>query len=165
MLALFVLERLVAGHGSMVIPPPRNRIDSDVAPWANSTGPAGRQDWQGNRGIAKGMCFGPGADANTVAATQACFWFAAGCAIGCKTCNGHSRGPLPYTPCTPGDGGEQCAAKMPLCADGIKQPRLPKAARTVNTDVEDGAPNDYCEDLRPAPPVSSAGMPPPRSLW
>jgi len=32
---------------------------------------------------------------------------------------------------------------MPVCDNGIKAPKLPREARTVNTDVEDGAENDY----------------------
>eukprot|EP00662_Eupelagonemidae_sp_cell21_P015151 gene15152-12559_t len=60
---------LVAGHGSVVHPPPRNAIDSNLAPW-NGTVPVSPDG-------------------------SACFWFSSGCSIGCPKCNGFTRGPIP----------------------------------------------------------------------
>jgi len=137
----------VNGHGSMVYPPPRNAIDHDLSPW-NGSVPSG--SLSGN--VNSGWCVVPNSSAPISKSGarlsgmngQACFWFSAGCSIGCNLCDGVTRGPIPNIPCKrPGDKTEMCARKMPVCDNGIKAPKLPREARTVNTDVEDGAENDY----------------------
>ena len=135
----FLLPRVALGHGSMVIPPPRNLVDSDGPPW-NQVSRATLHPYQA---LSEQLCYTPTASAN-ISASQACFWFSAGCAIGCKACDGVTRGPIPNVPCAnPPTPGQLCAKKEPVCDDGLKAPLLPKEARTVNTDVEDGAVNDW----------------------
>ena len=137
-----VLPRFALGHGSMVIPPPRNLVDSDGPPWSQaSRGPAMLSQMQA---LSQQLCYAPPTSGANITVSQACFWFSAGCAIGCKQCDGATRGPIPNVPCAnPPKPGQLCAKKEPVCDDGLKAPRLPKEARTVNTDVEDGAVNDW----------------------
>lgn len=146
------------GHGMMVIPPPRNTIDNNIPPWSTATTP--------NRvpggGLGNGLCYAPATAPNaTVSASQACFWFSAGCAIGCKTCDGFSRGPIPNIPCDSNPSKDSnCAHKVPVCKDGLRLPLLPKQARTVNIDAEDGAANDYYQ-FSPWRAPGSSGIPDP----
>jgi len=136
----------VLGHGSIVQPPPRNAIDRDLAPW-NQTIPVNSST--GAPGF-EPLCPIPDAQmpdsrAGRLSGSngQACFWFSSGCGIGCAECDGRTRGPIPGIPCVnSSDPHEICARKMPVC-DGGKMPTLPKEARTVNTDVEDGQLRDF----------------------
>lgn len=147
-LLLAVLPAFAVGHGSIVQPPPRNAIDHDLAPWNSSSvpvlpdgSPAFEPDW----------CPIPDAKMPRTPAGrlsgsngQACFWFSSGCSIGCSECDGVTRGPIPSIACTNAtDKHEMCARKMPVCESGIKMPTLPREARTVDTDKEDGADDDY----------------------
>ena len=137
----------VNGHGSIVYPPPRNAIDYDLFPW-NGSVPSVPLPSR----VDSGWCIVPNSTAPISKSGaklsgmngQACFWFSAGCSIGCNLCDGITRGPIPNIPCKrPGDKTEMCARKMSVCDDGMKAPTLPREARTVNTDVEDGAEKDY----------------------
>ena len=138
------LSRLVLGHGALITPPPRNAIDHTVAPW---NGPVPQRE------LAHHWCPVPDASAplqknlGRVSGKngQACFWFNAGCSIGCDTCDGVTRGPIPNIPCTkPLRENEECKRKMSVCEKGKGLlPLLPTEARTVNTDVEDGAEDDW----------------------
>eukprot|EP00658_Telonema_sp_P-2_P085829 TRINITY_DN9865_c0_g1_i4.p1 TRINITY_DN9865_c0_g1~~TRINITY_DN9865_c0_g1_i4.p1 ORF type:complete len:177 (+),score=22.04 TRINITY_DN9865_c0_g1_i4:248-778(+) len=146
LLLLSALAPLVTAHGSIVVPPPRNAIDAHLAPWNSSvpitpSGAAAFDPWcpvpdQNSTLSPAGRLSG--------ANGQACFWFSSGCSIGCPTCDGRTRGPIPNLNCTkPHGSGEMCARKMQVCEDGIKMPTLPREARTVNTGPEDGAPDDW----------------------
>ena len=44
LLVLASAVALVAGHASLVMPPPRNAIDSELPPWHNTNQPA-ETDW------------------------------------------------------------------------------------------------------------------------
>ena len=74
---------------------------------------------------------------------QSCFWFSNGCMIGCDACDGTSRGPIPYT----NPPGSPWRRKFNWCPDGsnstAKATVCDPAKRTVNTDVECGADDDY----------------------
>ena len=81
----FVAE--VSSHGAVTIPPPRNAIDADVAPWNLTVPelPIPFQFW----------CPSPSAEAAgknkhnlTLKNGQACFWFNNGCDITCDECDG-----------------------------------------------------------------------------
>jgi len=158
--AAAALPLLVVSHGSLIIPPPRNAVDSTLAPW-NGTVPV-RSD-----GVVAfdPWCPVPSADAPATAGMklsgkngQACFWFNSGCSIGCKTCDGTTRGPIPNINCTrPGDNLEMCRRKMAVCATGLKQPTLPREARTVNTDKAAGADDDWYQ-FSPWRAPGSAGI-------
>ena len=72
---------------------------------------------------------------------QACFYFSNGCALGCDTCDGSSRGPIPTSK------DPHWHRKFNLCNRSLDAFDTPicknKAWRTVNTDVECGAADDW----------------------
>jgi hypothetical protein len=75
---------LVASHASMIMPPPRNAIDSELAPWHNinmssppETGSIEPYNCRCTNGTEEHCNSG-----------QACFWFSQGCTIGCSKCDG-----------------------------------------------------------------------------
>merc|ERR1719240_776139 len=102
---------------------------------------------------------------------QSCFWFSNGCAIGCKACDGSTRGPIPSFTCT----NETCTytgkpiqfgPKAPICtkAEGSMPATMcdPKH-RTVNTQAKCGSPDDffyYARGARPATPRLSTPVAP-----
>ena len=95
------LPALVAGHGSIVMPPPRNAMDGHMAPW-NGTVPVSADGTVPFDGSTP-WCPVPSAGAPQTPAGrmsgkngQACFWFNAGCAIGCKACDGVTRVVVPW---------------------------------------------------------------------
>eukprot|EP01065_Artemidia_motanka_P022808 TRINITY_DN269_c2_g1_i1.p1 TRINITY_DN269_c2_g1~~TRINITY_DN269_c2_g1_i1.p1 ORF type:complete len:539 (+),score=158.47 TRINITY_DN269_c2_g1_i1:54-1619(+) len=116
-----------AGHGAVVIPPPRQAVDRDLAPW-NGPVPAVIPGvdawcpvpWNGNLSGHNG---------------QACFWFSNGCTIGCDVCDGSTRGPIPDRP--------PMNRKMPACNKTVEATLCDRELRTVNVDVECGAWNDW----------------------
>ena len=146
LLLVVATPRLVSAHGGIVSPPSRNAVDRDLPPWdgpvpVSPDGAVAFDPW----------CAVPSADSPRTPAGklsgsngQACFWFSSGCSIGCKECDGWSRGPIPSRSCAdPNDPHEMCARKYPTCDDGLKMPTLPKEARTVNMDKADGSADDY----------------------
>ena len=138
-------------------------MDSDHAPWNATEVPCCPAPFELPGG--GGWCPVPDARRRDMGAGrlsgrngQACFWFNAGCAIGCPTCDGRTRGPIPNITCTrPDDPSEMCARKMPVCEDGLKMPKLPREARTVNVDAEDGAEDDWYQ-FAPWRAPGSAGV-------
>lgn len=80
---------LVSGHGSLVVPPPRNAVERGIAPW-NGTMP---QNWSHH--VDTPICpVGAGLDAATgepqlsLRNGQSCFWLSHGCTIFCGACDG-----------------------------------------------------------------------------
>ena len=88
---------------------------------------------------------------------QSCFWFSNGCAVGCDTCDGDSRGPIPRCgtdptkPCPPqpnptGTGrnkvGPGVACKGPQKSTA-KPTMCDPALRTVNTAAKCGSDEDF----------------------
>jgi hypothetical protein len=84
---------LVAGHASMVQPPPRNAVDKDLAPWNSFT--ANQSDW--NHHVDTPICPiasgapGDALDALSLRNGQACFYFS----------HGRRRQPRPARACEP----------------------------------------------------------------
>ena len=87
---LIVFAPLVAGHGMLVSPSPRNAVDRTLPMFSNGSWPASQTD-----GCIcadpKGGC--PGYGAGTAqwrygGGGQACLWFSQGCTIGCDACDG-----------------------------------------------------------------------------
>jgi len=124
---LLLLPGLVWGHGAVVHPPPRNRVDSGLPPWS---GPVpdplpGVDAW----------C--PISNGTSLTGTngQACFWFSNGCSIGCPECDGKTRGPIPNQP--------EFAHKMDTCGLGFKATVCDPSQRTVNTGAKCGAEDDF----------------------
>ena len=78
------LVELVTSHASMIMPPSRNAIDSNLPAWHNSnisnppeTGTIEPYNCRCTNGT-EPFCN----------AGQACFWFSQGCTIGCSKCDG-----------------------------------------------------------------------------
>eukprot|EP00035_Acanthoeca_spectabilis_P021459 m.438361 g.438361 ORF g.438361 m.438361 type:complete len:394 (+) comp18227_c0_seq1:15-1196(+) len=146
----------VLGHGAVTYPPPRNAIDSNQLPWSGSIP---------QRVPFEPWCPYPSADAAasdpgrniTGKNGQACFWFSNGCANGCDTCDGNTRGPIPHFQCKDGTGNSSVCDVEPV--PGAKIEFGPKAnvcgakqlnatvcdpkQRTVNTGAECGAADDF----------------------
>lgn len=70
----------VDGHASILVPAPRNAIDSELPPWSN-----GKHPPTGSIQPYGCECTNGTALCNS---GQACFWFSQGCTPGCKACNG-----------------------------------------------------------------------------
>ena len=110
----------VAAHSAITIPRSRNAIDSDLKPWGGAVPHplpfepwcpmpsqamhlwASCPGWECGVG-AGGLCDPANSalrqaaagidDRNLTGANgQSCFWFSNGCAIGCKACDGSTRG-------------------------------------------------------------------------
>ena len=107
---MLLADLAVIGHGSVVQPTPRNAIDADLEPWSQPVPvtPDGRVAFEP-------WCPVPSADGPSTPAGrltgrngQACFWFSAGCSIGCPNCDGVTRGPIPNQPCKTSSPAEMC---------------------------------------------------------
>ena len=137
-----------SAHSAMTIPKPRNSVDSDKQPWGGAVPhPLPFEPW----------CPFPskGAvdDRNLTGSNgQACFWFSNGCAIGCDSCDGSTRGPVGHFECTE----DECTnlyptPRAPICgASGNPALGRPMnaticdpAQRTVNTRAACGTKDDY----------------------
>ena len=82
-----------SGHGAVVHPRPRNAVGADLLPWSG--------------GVPTPIPFSPWCPIPLRSAAvndkrnlsgangQACYWFSNGCAIGCDSCDGSTRGPIP----------------------------------------------------------------------
>eukprot|EP00964_Phaeocystis_antarctica_P099999 scaffold65733_cov60-Phaeocystis_antarctica.AAC.3 len=144
-----------SAHSAMTIPKPRNAIDSDEQPWGGAVPhPLPFEPW----------CPIPSKaavdDRNLTGSNgQACFWFSNGCAIGCDSCDGSTRGPVGHfncteDECTPTPGRpdmRHLAAQAPICGASAN-PALGRsmnaticdpAQRTVNTRAACGSKDDY----------------------
>merc|ERR1711865_1302550 len=121
---------LVAAHGSIVHPPPRNAIDSNLAPWNGTMpiGPSGEAPFEPWCPVPNFKMPDSPAGRLSSANGQACFWFSSGCSIGCDKCDGQTRGPIPGYPCQNlNNKSEMCAKKMSVCEEGKNtKPTIPK---------------------------------------
>lgn len=168
LLCLFVATFMIClpvvdGHGAVTIPPPRNAIDSVEMPWAGTVPAKLGRDGMDPRP----WCPFPSAAAAksdpgrnlTGSNGQACMWFSNGCAIGCSSCDGDTRGPIPLfggNPLRPvpnhiDESTGRLVQKLPICAGSggdddastvvatICDPLL----RTVNTAAKCGAWDDF----------------------
>ena len=131
MLGVALLATLVAraaAHGAVSWPRPRNAIDhEDAAAQANATYPY--------RGQACPSPDGPGRTTGVLG--QACFWFSNGCAIGCASCDGKSRGPIPSS------GDPRWRRKFDLCGAAARATVCDPRLRTVNTGAACGSEEDW----------------------
>ena len=71
----------VESHGSMVMPAPRNAIDSQLPAWSG-----GKHPMTGSIQPYNCRCANGTDECNS---GQACFWFSQGCSIGCQSCDGN----------------------------------------------------------------------------
>jgi len=124
----------VAGHGAVVWPPPRNGVDRDLHPW-NGPVPENPPSVESDTG----WCPVPARDGTLSGQNgQACFWFSNGCSIGCKTCDGSSRGPIPNSK------DPKWVRKFNTCNNPTVRATVcdPKY-RTVNRNATCGADDDW----------------------
>ena len=105
-LVLAPFAELVAGHGAMTFPKPRNSYDGELAPWSDWGYPCDDTHKNENCTIAGvvgvdakhfaeigGACsisaHKPGVKGALNASNgQACYWFSNGCTVGCDACDG-----------------------------------------------------------------------------
>jgi hypothetical protein len=143
----------VAGHGAVVLPRPRNAIDGALPPWSRGfnypvpTPPLGQA---GACPIANRT-----SDHNSGlsgALGQACFFFSNGCSIGCPSCDGVTRGPIPCTHATSGcrgckamhpPGEDTCQRKMDTCGLNKSATICGRSLRTLNIDAPCGSETDW----------------------
>ena len=101
-----VAPALVAGHGAMTFPKPRNSYDGELQPWSSWGYPCDATHKNENCSIAGvvgvdgkhyaqigGACsisaHKPGAKGALNASNgQSCYWFSNGCTVGCEKCDG-----------------------------------------------------------------------------
>ena len=81
---MLALTSLVLGHASLIMPPSRNAIDSELAPWAHGKHPMTGWIEPYNCNCTNGT----EAECNS---GQSCFWFSQGCTIGCAECDGQGQ--------------------------------------------------------------------------
>lgn len=107
-----------AGHGSVVIPPPRNAVDRSLPPWKGGRfTPSGTIEPFGCVCTnASGIC----------ESAQSCFWFSQGCTIGCKTCSGNGSR----------------AFNLDVCGSGMKATNNDPLHRTLNRNATAGSAAD-----------------------
>lgn len=131
---LFSYVSTVMGHGAVVFPPPRNAIDKDLAPW-NGPVPAHPPAVESKTG----WCPVPARNGTVTGQNgQACFWFSNGCSLGCPTCDGVSRGPIPNS------RDPKWRRKFNTCNNTqVKATVCDPAKRTVNRGAECGAADDW----------------------
>ena len=166
--------RLVAGHGSVVLPRPRNTIDATLLPWSHGfdhPNPTPRPGLPGacpiaNRSSTRGVGL-------SGALGQACFFFSNGCSIGCPRCDGVTRGPIPCSHVHGSSrsncsgmrplGHDTCQRKMDVCGLNVSATICDRSLRTLNIDAPCGSETDwyyYSPWRRPgsAPVMDACGL-------
>ena len=113
----------VSGHGSMIMPPSRNSIDSTLPAWSH-----GKHAMTGAIEPYSCVCKNGTSECNV---GQACFWFTQGSSVGCRAATGNgTRMPnLDHCP------DERPAGFDPLAMEGALHPRY----RTVNLNATPGS--------------------------
>ena len=158
-------------HGAVTIPPPREAIDGDTAPWNGDVPwpiPFDKPNWCAHPSAERA-----GKDKRNLTGSngQACFWFSNGCGIGASSCDGNSgqlvpccthkymwNGTAGTTPPPFGQCNEHgCivvnpAAKLPDPFDPAMRPKGASGGkptlcsadmRTVNTHAQCGSKHDF----------------------
>jgi len=149
----------VKGHGAVTSPVPRNGVDRNLAPW-NGTAPCKGVSGCPSVETMTGWCPAPNGEGKVTGFNgQSCFWFSNGCAVGCDTCDGSSRGPIPrcgYGNTTdpnckhsnpPTGTGQNKVGPGVACHGPQKSTAKPTVCdskyRTINIDAECGGPDDW----------------------
>jgi hypothetical protein len=119
--------RTALGHGSVLYPPTRNAIDSQVAPWKGAVTSNTQQFPM--TGHWKYMPFGCDCSNGTepCEAGQGCFWFSQGCTIGCEECDGN---------------GARVRGGRNVCNTTMKPTLNDPKYRTSGRSVKAGSPQD-----------------------
>ena len=92
-LVMAALPSLVAGHGALSTPRPRQALDSVLPPWSNWSYPPDKiafcESGHGCGGACPVGAKNPTTpDAANASNGLACYWFSNGCTIGCDDCDG-----------------------------------------------------------------------------
>ena len=129
------------GHGSLIVPIPRNAFDAFLPPFARGRGPSGISC---NCGDSVSGCDTAG-DRAPGASGQPCLWFSQGCFIGCNTCSGKDREPegvpkLDNTNDCSAAKGRGGPSQRPAGASSM--PTLPKRLWTMNRIALEDSPDD-----------------------
>jgi len=116
----------VSAHSSLIYPKPRNAIDSGLPEWSGGKAP---YKWSGGGSIPDYPCACQNGT-HTCESAQTCLWFSVGCTIGCRECDGGSK------------GGSN-PNKMDRCGSGKKATINDPAFRTVNRLAAAGSDDDW----------------------
>ena len=125
-LVLAVFLPLVAAHSNLIKPKPRNAIDSELPEWKDGNAPYMWVDDVGNDGTPCACKNGT----DVCAPAQTCLWFNVGCTIGCKECDGGTKGPANPN-------------RIDRCGAGMKATLNDPAHRTINRDAVAGSDDDW----------------------
>jgi len=120
---LLVLFARAAAHSSLIRPKPRNAIDSELPEWRDGKAP---YVWQPHGDIPC-ACRN---DTEVCDVAQTCLWMSVGCTIGCKECDGGSKGGA-----NP-NGKDRCGSGMNAT---INDPKY----RTLNRHIPSGSAEDW----------------------
>ena len=129
LVALAALAATASAHSSLIYPKPRNAIDSLLPEWQGGKAPY-RWEPVADQPLGDYPC----ACVNGTEAcesAQTCLWFSVGCTLGCKECDGGSKGgsnPNRHDRC---GAGENKAT--------INDPKF----RTVNREAPAGSDDDW----------------------
>mmetsp|Transcript_26165 Transcript_26165/g.43282 ORF Transcript_26165/g.43282 Transcript_26165/m.43282 type:complete len:369 (+) Transcript_26165:58-1164(+) len=121
LLALFISPG--AAHSSLIRPKPRNAIDSELPEWHGGKAP---YVWEPHGNVPCACRNGT----DVCDAAQTCLWMSVGCTIGCKECDGGSKGGA-----NP-NGKDRCGSGMNAT---INDPKY----RTLNRNVTAGSAEDW----------------------
>lgn len=139
--ALLAAAGRAAGHGSLIVPPPRNAVDRSLPQWRGGKTPraASAAPWDppgeahpdGMPGTTDpGVVTYFGCDCSNGTepcdVAQSCFWFSQGCTIGCSTCDGDGTRP----------------PNRDACGSGMKATVNDPKYRTARRNVVAGSPDD-----------------------
>ena len=120
---LGLLATHAAAHSSLIHPKPRNAIDSSLPEWSGGKAPYAWQPYN----QAPCSCIN---GTEPCESAQTCLWFSVGCTIGCKECDGGSK------------GGSN-PNRHDRCGSGMKATINDPMFRTVNREAAAGSNEDW----------------------
>ena len=90
LLLLAWAPRDAAAHSSLILPKPRNAIDSNDPRWAG--GRSSPDIWQADLGAEQGQACACSNGSSPCNIGQTCLWMSVGCSLGCASCDGGAAG-------------------------------------------------------------------------
>eukprot|EP00419_Tripos_fusus_P012397 CAMPEP_0172667152 /NCGR_PEP_ID=MMETSP1074-20121228/8242_1 /TAXON_ID=2916 /ORGANISM="Ceratium fusus, Strain PA161109" /LENGTH=438 /DNA_ID=CAMNT_0013483619 /DNA_START=59 /DNA_END=1376 /DNA_ORIENTATION=+ len=133
------LVALVAGHGALYIPSPRNAMDRILPDFAGGKSPLEACTCNNGNGGPEGPTLGCDMGLRGPGDGQSCLWWSQGCSIGCDNCATQTYGDRPITGKPPNAG--KIGFRTRYC-NSTMEPTLPRHAWTLNMDAKDGAEDD-----------------------
>eukprot|EP00040_Diaphanoeca_grandis_P011897 m.60909 g.60909 ORF g.60909 m.60909 type:complete len:403 (-) comp22904_c0_seq1:338-1546(-) len=128
---------IVAGHGALFIPTPRNSMDSTLPGFEDGKSPSEACTCNNGNGSPTTGC-DRGLRGN--ADGQSCLWWSQGCSIGCEQCVTETAGTTPISG-NPPQAGKIGFGKS-YCSNPKTNATLPKHAWTLNLGVTEGSEED-----------------------